>query len=425
MHAVCRQEKKCYIQAGRLMERLRELGEIGRNASGGIDRQLASPADVEARSWLRECWSRELGLSVVTDEAANLWGKEPAAGTAAPIVLGSHHDTVPSGGAYDGALGVLMATEVMQSLQESGIALRHPLELVSFTGEEPNSFAVSTLGSKLLCGRLQAADIAQLADKDSGESLPAALRRLGGNPAQVARARLHPGDKAAFIECHIEQGRRLYDRQEAVASVSCITGIYREIITVRGEANHAGTTRPEYRRDALAAAADICLAVEQLMQEPGLTEGLAATVGQVEVQPNASNIVPGQAVLSLDLRTAVPEQKQLALSKLEQAVQEIAARRQVEVERDLVIDQPEMAMDTMVVQALEDAMAEAGCPVRRFVSMAGHDAANMARVTRAAMLFTSCVEGYSHCAREKASAADIAVAAQVMLDAVVLLDRRL
>lgn len=423
--AIARAEKRYQVNAARLMRRLEALARIGANAQGGIDRQLGSDADFQARRWLAACWQEELGLMVRADAIANLWGTVPGAEAAGkPIFLGSHHDTVPNGGRFDGALGVLMATEVLQTLRENDVPLRHPIGVVSFTGEEPNSFSVSTLGTKVLSGRLGREELDRLKDCNNGERLETAIERLGGNMAQVDKARLMKGRLAAFMECHIEQGRRLYDRGEAVAAVTCITGIYREIITVVGEANHAGTTRLPDRRDALAAAAEVCLAVEDIMRKPELS-GVAATVGHIEVQPNASNIIPGEAGLTLDLRTAEPAKRQQALLLLGSAIEAIAARRQVTIRREVNLDQAEMPMDAAVVAAIRDAAAANGEAPRELVSMAGHDAANMARLTRAGMLFVQSVDGYSHCPRELTYEPEIARAAQVMLDAVLLLDRRL
>lgn len=416
---------KYKINSARLMTRLQDLAKIGQNKNGGIDRQLASEADAEARKWLINCWRDELGLLVKIDPIANLWAENPESITSKkPIVLGSHHDTVPNGGMFDGALGVLMATEVMQTLLENQAALEHPLKLVSFTGEEPNSFSVSTLGTKVLSGRLRTEDLVQIKDRSTGESLQSAISRLGGDILQADAARLPPDSIAGFLECHIEQGRRLFDRQDAVAAVTCITGIYREIITISGEANHAGTTQLENRKDALSTAAEVCLAVEDIMRGNDF-EDVAATIGRIFIEPNASNIIPGTAVLTLDLRTADPKKRQQALKKLGERLQEIAALRKIRIDRSLNLDQPEMPMDPLVIDSLSEAAVANGENVRLLVSMAGHDAANMARLTKAGMLFVQSVDGYSHCPQEHTHEAEIITAANVMLDAVLLLDRRL
>ncbi len=408
----------------RLMSRLYELGKIGRNSSGGMDRQLGSEADAEARKWIRELWHDKMGLDVAEDPIANLWGTIPGDVEGRPIILGSHHDSVPNGGIFDGPLGVLLATEVMETIRENNIHLKHPLQIISFTGEEPNSFGTSTLASKVMCGRMGREDIEKLSDRNTGRPLKDAIDDLGGDFEHIENAR-YPKDKAAaFIECHIEQGRRLIDKGESVAAVTCITGIYRERIIVEGEANHAGTTIPKHRRDGLCGASEVCLAVEKIMNEPDMTD-LAATIGYVNVEPNASNIIPGRVTLLLDLRTCEPEKRKKALDRLKDAVAEIEARRNIRIVRELLIDQLEMPMSETVIDALLDAMEYEGQPRRSLVSMAGHDASNMARLTESAMLFVASIGGYSHCPQEDSRPEDIAKAAQVVLDAVLLLDERL
>ena len=258
----------------------------------------------------------------------------------------------------------------------------------------------------------------------TGEPLTKALARLGGAPENVESARLPEGFAAAFLECHIEQGRHLYDSHQAVAAVSAITGIYRETIVVKGEANHAGTTLYKHRRDALAAAAEVILAVEDLLKKPQL-EGVAVTVGHVEVSPNASNIIPGEVRLSLDLRTADPQKRQEALLILGSSIAYIAKRRGVEIKRNLQLNQSEIPMDAEVIAAMCEAAAGRSNPARQLVSMAVHDAANMARLVPAGMLFVQSTGGYSHCPKEHTRKEEITIAAQVLLDTVLLLDRRL
>ena len=412
------------INRQRLMTRLDELSKIGKNAAQGIDRQLGSIPDEEARAWLTRCWQHELGLTVKTDGIANLWGQQAEKSGNRPIVLGSHHDTVPNGGKYDGALGVLLGTEVLQTLQENQVELKHPLWLISFTGEEPNDFSVSTLGSKVLAGRLTAADVKKMKHRKTGEGLPDALQRLGGDIQQVDGARLAMNELAAFLECHIEQGRVLYDEQHAVAAVSCITGIYREVITISGEANHAGTTKLKDRRDALVAAAEVVLAAEAIMKVPEFA-GVAVTIGRLTLTPNASNIIPEKVVMTFDLRTADAKIRQQALALWQEKLGEISNRRSVSIEREVNLDQPERRMDDMVIEAFEEAATGNGQEPEVLVSMAGHDAANMARVTKAGMLFVQTVNGYSHCPQEEAAADAIEIAANTMLAAVRILDRRL
>lgn len=213
------------INIDRLEHNLFELAGIGRNNEGGIDRALGSEEDLEARSWLCDYWESEMKLRVRKDAIANLWVRYPGAEDLPPIVIGSHHDAVPNGGMYDGALGVLSATEIVQTLSEAGYTPRHPIEIISFTGEEPNPYNVSTLGSKVLSGRLVREDLEKLTSYLDGSSLSDCIRKAGGDISDASSALVKPGEIRAFIELHIEQGKRLYDRGLTSSSVSCITGI--------------------------------------------------------------------------------------------------------------------------------------------------------------------------------------------------------
>ncbi|WP_196605906.1 Zn-dependent hydrolase [Pectinatus haikarae] len=415
--------KKITINKDRLLFRLEEMSQFGLNKkTGGIDRQLGSQADKDTRRWLKDIWEKDIGLKVTVDAAANMWGSYGEHLKNKPIVFGSHHDSVPNGGKFDGALGVLMAMEAIQSISDSGIKTRHPLEIISFTGEEPNSFSVSTLGSKILCGRLTKKDISILHDRNTGRPLTEAIDWLGGNSSQIDSAVLEKGTMTAFLEFHIEQGQRLYRKQQAVAAVSCITGIYREIISIKGEANHAGTTQLQDRRDALCAASELCLAIEHIMED---FTSIAVTVGHMQIIPNASNIIPGEVSFTIDLRTAFPEDRKKALAKLKERIAAIEKKRDIKIIRRLNLDQPEMSMDETAVEAVMKAIEKEAQPPMKLVSMAGHDAANMARLTKTAMLFSQSVNGYSHCPQEYTAPREVAIAAQVYLDTLLILDKEL
>lgn len=416
-------KQKVLINQQRLLSRLDKMAVFGFNAqTGGINRQLGSQADKDTRNWLFNIWQNEMKLNVTIDPVANMWGHYAKHLANKPIVFGSHHDSVPNGGKYDGALGVLMAMEAMQSIRENHIRTRHPLEIISFTGEEPNSFSVSTLGSKVLCGRLTKKDIFKLKDKNTGQPLNETIDWLGGNSEEIDKAQLTPNSMTAFLEFHIEQGQRLYRKHESVAAVTCITGIYREIITVQGEANHAGTTQLQDRKDALCAASKVILLIEKLMKK---FKDIAVTVGQIKIKPNASNIIPGIAVFTMDLRTAYPEIRQKALNVLDEQITEISKQRKIKITREVNLDQAEMPMNKQVIKAICEAMNNENQPIENLVSMAGHDAANMARLTKSGMLFAQSVEGYSHCPKEYTMPKDVIIAAQVYLDTILILDKEL
>lgn len=412
------------INIRRLEENLHALSQIGRNEQGGIDRALGSETDRKARKWLIDYWQRELGLDVRIDAIANMWVRRPGKLNLSPIVIGSHHDAVPNGGMYDGALGVLLATEIVQFLVENQIETRHPIEIVSFTGEEPNPFNVSTLGSKVLCGRLKREDLLALRNIEDGSTLQSCILQIGGDITKADEALIRPNDIRAFIECHIEQGRRLYDRKKAVAAVSEIIGIYRENVKVTGEANHAGTTLMNDRHDALLAASEFCLTFEKLIKELNSDE-VVGTIGYLNVFPNSANIIPGEVALTLEIRTCDPKVKESIVKQLEKETIQIEEKRGVQIERKINLDQREMPMDQEVIKAVEESIREIGEEEIKLVSMAGHDAANMARVTKSGMIFVQSIDGKSHCPEEKTSIREIEKVGSAMLKAVLKLDKEL
>ncbi|WP_283608239.1 hydantoinase/carbamoylase family amidase [Faecalispora anaeroviscerum] len=412
------------IHRGRLQSNLLKLSEIGKNPQGGIDRWLCSEADVSARGWLRDYWKHHTDTEFHTDAIANLWAKSKGTLPLAPLVIGSHHDTVSNGGMYDGALGVLMATEILQTLQESGKKLRHPLWVVSFTAEEPNPFNISTLGSKVLGGVLKYKDLKDVTHMQTGQTLADAIQQIGGNLEEIDHLQIQDGQVAAFLECHIEQGRRLADQKFSSAAVSTITGIYREIITVTGTANHAGTTVMRDRQDALCAASEIVLLAEKTAAALHSDEAVA-TVGFLQIKPNSTNIIPASTEMILEMRTSDPGKKKEFLHLLTQGVDYIAESRGIQIQRKTILDQQPMPMNPAVIKAVEQGIEQGGQTAVRLVSMAGHDAAHMARVTRSGMIFAQSVNGKSHCADEAATMDDIEFTANAMLAALLVLDEEL
>lgn len=412
------------INKARLLRNIEELGKIGMNSEGGIDRVLCSDADLEARNWLIEYWERTFLSKVKIDAIANMWLKKKGTESLPAIALGSHHDAVPSGGKYDGALGVLMATEIMETLQENEKKLRHPLSLVSFTGEEPNPYNVSTLGSKVASGKLKREDLEKYFHRDTKETLPDAIARMGGDISRVREAVLKKEDLAAFIECHIEQGEKLEKLNLSIATVTNITGIYREKITVTGEANHAGTTLMDNRKDAYLAAAEYSLAIEAIVKELQSDE-VTATVGYVNVEPNEANIISGNTILIMDMRICDTDLKEEIIHKFDAAAAKIEKARKVSINREVILNQEHTPMDEKVMEALDTGAELIGEPYKQLISMAGHDAANMALLTRTGMIFLKSINGKSHCKEEYSEPEDIEKAANAMLQAVLLLDEEL
>lgn len=409
------------INGKRLETWLEELAQFGMNEQGGIDRSIGSQADLDARNYLKALW-QDMKLDLRTDGIANLWATYP--GTAKglkPIAVGSHHDAVPNGGKFDGAMGVLMATEVLKTIQESGIRLRHPYTVVSFTAEEPNPFNLSTMGSRSITGKITQ-EMLQQAQDETGRMLEDAIRCAGGDIAGLPGTYLNPGDLAAFIECHIEQGRNLYDRELSVAVVSRITGIYREMITVVGEANHAGTTIMENRHDAQLGACELSLILEDVVKQVNRTD-VVATVGKMNVYPNSANIISGHVELIMEIRTPDRQIRDSILKEFQTRLKEVEMRRGIRFERKVNLDQSEVVMDDTVKRALAVGRSTVQKEPVELVSMAGHDAVHMSGIGKTGMLFVQSVEGISHSNQEFTRMEDIEKAANALLQAVLCLDQ--
>lgn len=412
------------INIDRLMQNLFEMAKIGVNENGGIDRALGSQADYETRRWLMHYWEKNLGLHPEIDPIANMWVKRKGKEDLLPIVMGSHHDAVPDGGKYDGAMGVLIATEIMQRIVEENIPLRHPFWIISFTGEEPNPFNLSTLGSKVISGRLKKEDLLDCENRENGESLKTAIGRLGGNLDRLEEARIEKGKIAAFLEPHNELGRHLEAEGLSVSSVSCITGIYREEIVIHGEANHAGTTMMQDRKDAMLALSELALKIELAAKEFENPD-VVATMGYVKIRPNEASIIPGEARAIIDVRTCEKEIQDRILEKVKKAVEEIEWKRQVKIKRIELLNQPCRKMNNEVTAAIDTGIEMAGEPRKQIVSMAGHDAANMGLITKAGMIFAQSVGGKGHCRQEYSRPEDIEKAANAAFYALLKLDKEL
>jgi len=383
-------------------------------------RRAFTPMFLKGREWLSQRFEAA-GLKVHVDAAGNLVGsrvgRKPGLGT---IMLGSHSDTVPDGGRYDGIAGVSAALEVVRALADRNIELDHDLEIIDFLAEEVSIFGVSCIGSRGIPGTRPDE---WLTRKSEGLTLADAIAEVGGNPA----ASLRRNDIAAFLELHIEQGPVLENEKLDIGVVTAIAGITRIEIVVEGRADHAGTTPMGSRKDALSAAAWIALAVERFATD--LASGdfhFAATVGEFRMEPNAANVVPARVTMLIDARAERRRDMEHFLTELREGVAGIAAQTGVSVHEPRTIsDNPPTPCDADVLAALDIACDVTGARHRRMASGAGHDTAWMARATKAAMIFVPCVEGRSHTPEESASAEDIALGAAVLLEAVRRLDHDL
>jgi N-carbamoyl-L-amino-acid hydrolase len=383
-------------------------------------RRAFTPLFLEGRKWLEKAM-QDAGAVTRIDAAGNLIGtipgKQPALGT---IMLGSHSDTVPDGGRFDGIAGVIAALEVARSLRDQGIVLEHTLEVVDFLAEEVSIFGVSCIGSRGMSGTRPAE---WLTRESNGLTLEQGIAQVGG----AAWAPAQRDDIKAFLELHIEQGPVLQNEELDVGVVTAIAGITRIEIIVDGRADHAGTTPMGSRKDALTTAAWIALGVEELGK--ALASGdahFAATVGEFEMLPNAANVVPARVRMLIDARAELRDDMERFVEELEKGVAAIAEKTGVAASSPRIIsDNPPTPGDADLLAVLDAACETAGAKHRRMASGAGHDTAWMARITKAAMIFVPCVDGRSHSPDEFATTEDIALGAAVLLDAVKALDTKL
>lgn len=334
-------------------------------------------------------WIRPLEVPARIDAAGNFRAVYPAAQAHAPrLLIGSHLDTVPNAGAYDGVLGVVLAVALLEELR--GRRLPFAIEVIGFSEEEGVRFGAPFIGSRALVGRL---DKELLGVVDSqGVSVQKAIEEFGLNPKEISRAALK-NDALGYVEFHIEQGPVLEKLNLPLAAVEAIAGQSRLEFTFLGHANHAGTTPMHLRHDAIAGAAEWISAVERGAQE---VSGLVATVGKIEARPGATNVIAGEARLALDVRHSSDEVRTRAVDNLIRQAREIAARRGLSVQENTLLSQHAVAMDPFLVGEIEQAIIKTGCKPLRMVSGAGHDAMIIAEKVPSAMIFLRTPGGVSH-----------------------------
>jgi allantoate deiminase len=388
-------------QAEEVVARCRTLSLFSED-SRSIRRTFLSPPMRDCHRELAK-WLVAAGAEVTLDAAGNLRAFYAATESPAPrLLFGSHLDTVPNAGAYDGVLGVILAVALLESLD--GRRLPFGIEVVAFSEEEGVRFATPFIGSRALVGRLDK-QFLNCQDRN-GISIRNAIENFGLNPADIPHAMIRP-DTLAYLEFHIEQGPVLDSLKQPLGAVEAIAGQTRMEFLFLGHANHAGTTPMDLRRDAITAAAEWILAVERIAQKD---PGLLATVGRIEAKPGASNVIAGQARVSLDLRHRSDEIRVRAAAALRGLAEEIVERRGLTVRTSELLNQRAVEMDKFLVGEIDNAMRSVGCQAHRMVSGAGHDAMILAEKVPAAMIFLRTPGGISHDPAESVRTEDVAKA---------------
>ncbi len=407
------------VDQQRLRQDILETAEFGSlDVDDGYGRTVltGSEADRVAREYLIDRLEAE-GLTVRVDPVGNIagrWTPDGVGPDVAPIAVGSHLDSVPRGGIFDGPLGVYAALEAVRTIRTADVSLDRPLEVVSFTEEEGGRFGIGTLGSSVATGLRPVADALELED-DEGWTLRERLSAIGFNGDE----QIDPAEWDAWLELHIEQGTRLESSGASVGIVDAITGITNCLVTVSGNADHAGTTLMDERADALVAAADFVSRVESIASEIASEHPAAvATVGRHTVEPNVRNVVPGHVEMELDIRDVEHETMTALVDRIRAALDEVARTYSVETTIDRFRDDAPSKMSKRCVDAAAKAADSAGLETERLHSAAMHDTANVSEVTDAGLLFAPSESGFSHSPKEWTDWDDCAASTTVLTELV-------
>ena len=407
------------INEPRLNQTLHDLGRLGESPDG-MDRVAYSPEDIAGREFTLKLM-QEAGLETRIDTAGNIIGRRAGSDGSLPaIAMGSHTDTVPKGGKYDGALGVMAAIEVVHTLEEQGHRTRHPVEVIDFTNEEGTRFHRWLVGSRSMAGLLEQEDLDAV--DDDGQGLGPCLADIGGDISRIGEAVRGPGELAAYFELHIEQGPNLYRSGTPIGVVTGITGRAVFEVEIEGKANHAGTTPMSTRRDALVSASKLVLAIQKMAAEQEICR--VSTVGSIKAIPNAVNVIPGSASIGLEFRDTDME----ALAAAEQELRRITNQAAVNDEVDIEVQRHRFTTAVPITPEMQALVSEAaencGMAWEPLPSGAGHDAQAIASIAPIAMIFVPSVDGISHSSEEYSTPEDCANGAQVLLELLLLADDR-
>ena len=402
------------VNGARLNAHLTALGEFGKNPQGGVTRLAYSDADKASRAYVMQLM-RDARLDVTVDAAGNIFGRRAGSDASLkPILFGSHTDSVPEGGNYDGDVGSMGAIEVAQALGEQGVVTRHPIEVVIFQNEEGGLW-----GSHAMTADLTAAELATISR--SGKSIRDGIAFLGGDPDNLARTRRRKGDVFAYLELHIEQGGTLDRDKIDIGIVEGIVGIREWDVTIEGFANHAGTTAMNDRRDAMLAAARFTEAVNRIVRSvPGRQVG---TVGRIQAFPGAPNVVPGKVVLALELRDLDAKKISMLHDRIVAESKTIGAMNGTTFSFSQFTDNIPAPTTVAIRKLVAESAKELGLSTRALPSGAGHDAQDMAQICPVGMIFVPSVAGISHAPREFTKPADVENGANVLLHTLLKLDR--
>lgn len=402
----------------RIRRDILKFSEFTSPDESGYTRISFTKEDKEAREYIVRLMTQEAGLNVRIDAAGNLIGRREG-NTAGPAILaGSHLDTVRGGGRFDGVSGVVAALESMRRFRELCIETVHPVEVVIFLAEEPSPFGLSTVGSRAAAGKLSDEQLSTLRD-GAGRSLAEAVAEMGGDASRIGKARRSRDDALAYLELHIEQGPHLHAQAVQIGAVTGIVGIWRANIEVVGRNDHAGTTPMGLRKDALAAASEVILALEKLCTD---ADGVVGTIGRVDVFPNALNVIPGRVTLGMEIRSLHDHPAEHVSSLFEAEIEHIIEKRGVSIVFELWKSSKAVLFPSTIVKRIGNICERLGFTHAQVASQAGHDANHMAEIVPTGMIFVPSQDGRSHCPEEWTEFEDVARGAEVLAQAIYEID---
>jgi len=399
----------------RMESRILALGKFGSNPQGGVSRMAFSEADKQGRAFIIGLM-KSAGLVVRIDAAGNIIGKRAGKNPLLQVIaFGSHIDSVPFGGNYDGDVGVIGAIECIELLNEADLITEHPLEVIAFADEEGG-----LTGSTAMIGRLKENNLNQISS--SGKTVREGITELGGDIAKLPTAVRQKGELLAFLELHIEQGAILYNSKTDVGVVEGIVGIEQWDVAIKGLANHAGTTPMNLRKDALLAAAKLIIAVnESVKSMPGAQVG---TVGRIKTEPGAPNVIPGKVTMSIELRDLSREKILFVFEKIKQRATEIEKESGTHIDFTLAHSNLPAITDKKIQLLIETAVRDLGLSYKLMPSGAGHDTQDLAVIAPTGMIFVPSKDGISHSPDEYSSPKDMANGVTVLLHTILALDKQ-
>ena len=402
----------------RFQEDFCAIAQFGVLNNGGVTRLAFSKEDMDARNYLIEAM-RSAMLQVTIDPVGNIRGLRVGRNPKlSPVMMGSHLDTVPHGGHYDGVVGVLAALEIIRSLNDADIETERSIEVVNFSAEESSRFGMATIGSKAMTGKLKVSQLRTLTD-DSGENLYQTLKKSGHHVDEMAQAVVTSDNIYAYLELHIEQGPVLENEQRDVGIVTAIAAPSRFTVQITGRSDHSGNTPMTMRRDALAGAAEIVLGVENIAMHSGTNT--VGTVGVLTVHHGAMNIVPGSVDLSIDIRDTSLEDKSKAVDSLNLLLTKIADKRKLDIRTTTLCNDTPVQLSKKIAQQLCQHAQQLQLNCKKMPSGAGHDAMHFASIAPTGLIFIPSINGISHNIEEKSSLEAICKGVKLLHESVLTL----